>query len=120
MTDAEFTAVCGRITSMIQDDTPNPSMNKRDKYGRLTSTGNLAFNATRYESLGANKIRIYVNTVGVHAPQSQDGIAPYFVYVNGYQTLWEKPNPNYGYWGRAIDRAIHNIAASYRGSVTIV
>lgn len=120
MTDAEFTAVCGRILTMIQEDTPNPKMNKRDKYGRLTSTGNLAFNATRSESLGANKIRIYVNTVGNHSPQSRDGIAPYFVYVNGYETLWGKPNPNYGYWDRAIKRAIHNIATFYGGGLTIV
>lgn len=107
MTDAEFTAVCGRIKSMIQDETP------RD-------TGNLALNATRSESLGVNKVRIYVDTVGDHSPNSLDGIAPYFVYVNNEPFLRGRKNPNFGYWDNAIKRAIHNIAASYGGSVTIV
>ena len=107
MTDAEFTAVCGMVKAMIQDDTP-----KR--------TRNLALNATRSESLGANKIRIYVDTEGTHVPESLDGIAPYFVYVNNYPVLRDKPNRNFQYWDKAIDRAIRAIALEKGGIVTIV
>lgn len=89
-------------------------------------TRNLAYNATRYEFIGGGTARIFVNTVGDHAPESRDGIAPYFVYVNyrkemrhvkknGQVTI--KPNRNYHYWDYAIDREVRKIAVIVGGIV---
>lgn len=89
-------------------------------------TGNLAYNATRYEPLSANAIRIYVNTQGDHKPESLDGIAPYFVYVNykkntaftdkrGNTVI--KTNRNYHYWDDAIDAQVKEIARIVGGDV---
>lgn len=89
-------------------------------------TGNLAYNATGYEFMGGGTARIFVNTVGDHAPESRDGIAPYFVYVNyrkemrhvkkdGQVTI--KPNRNYHYWDDAIDKEVQRIADIVGGIV---
>lgn len=89
-------------------------------------TGNLAYNATRYEPLSAQAVRIYVNTRGDHKSESRDGIAPYFVYVNYMKSRKRtdrngnvviKPNRNYHYWDDAIDAQVKEIARIVGGDV---
>ena len=87
MTDQEFTKISRDLVSVIQDKTPQ-------------DTGNLALNATKSESLGVNKIRVYVDLE----------IAPYFEYVNNRERLSNgKPNPNRGYFDRAVRFALSKI-----------
>lgn len=89
-------------------------------------TGNLAYNATRYEFMGGGTARIFVNTVGDHVPESRDGIAPYFVkvnydknisFTNNRGQLIIKPNKNYHYWDDAIDKEVRKIADIVGGIV---
>lgn len=96
MTDAQFTAFVSVIKWELEKFTPY-------------DTGNLAKNATRSESLGSDKARIYVDT----------NIAPYFKYVNFYQTLVNgKPNPNHEYFQKGIKSAVERAAKMSGGHVT--
>lgn len=106
MTDREFNIITGNILAMIRARTP------RD-------TGNLRMNATKSEPLSNSAFRIYINTEGDHLPSSQDGIAPYFVFVNYAPTLRGKPNRNYGYWERAIDECARWVATTLGGALHV-
>lgn len=105
MNDAAFWKITRDFTANIRGATPK-------------DTGNLAFNATRYEPIGGGEVRVYVNTQGDHKPESIDGVAPYFIYVNYYKELRGKKNRNYHYWDNAIDRETERIAAIVGGTVT--
>lgn len=104
MTDREFTMFAGALLRSIRKDTPK-------------DTGNLRKNATRMEPVGAGKFRIRVKTE----------VAPYFKYVNGYETFIRKGkrtgitygarNPNYGYFDRAVKNAVKTVAKKYGGCV---
>lgn len=96
MTDNEFNTTAHFFAQRVKDMTPKRTMN-------------LAFHATKIQSQGADKFRIYVNTVGDHAVNSQDGIAPYFQFVNDYETLRNKPNKNYHYFQRAVNKSVQDL-----------
>lgn len=89
-------------------------------------TGNLAYNATRYEFLSGGTATIYINSVGQHQPESVDGIAPYFPFVNYRKNLTYinkrgqtvvKPNRNYHYWDKAVDNEIKKISGILNATV---
>lgn len=105
MNSAAFWKITRNFTANIRGATPK-------------ATGNLAYNATRYEPTSGGDVRVYVNTQGDHKPESADGIAPYFIYVNYYEYLRGKRNRNYHYWDRAIDAEAERIAAIVGGTVT--
>ena len=118
MTDETFTNVTTAMLTDIRERTPK-------------LTGNLARNATLSKSLGSGIVEIYVD----------NKIAPYFKYVNNYpQTHYKayqstsaiqggriikhkqltaktKPNRNYGYFERAFDEALKNLANSVGGVI---
>lgn len=101
MTDAEFNTIAHFFATELKRRTPK-------------DTGNLAFNATRIQSFDANFFRIYVETHGDHAPQSHDGIAPYFVFVNNRENITlrngsMKKNKNYRYFQNAMSQGIKDL-----------
>ena len=72
-------------------------------------TGNLSLNATKCRSLGDRRIELLVD----------QKIAPYFCYVNGRERLGKREikNKNFGYWRRACDAVIEDIASALGGRV---
>lgn len=75
-------------------------------------TGNLAYNATKFESLGQGRYRIYVD----------EKIAPYFVFVENpwISSKWKgKQNPNEGYFEKAAISVANNIAIAIGGKIEI-
>lgn len=109
MTDQQYT----NIKIGILDD-----IKQFDKGAtRPYDTGNLVLNAIRSEDLSYGKFRIYVNSFGNHVPESQDGIAPYFKYVNYYDTIRGKVNKHYHWWDNAIAAAVKDVAQEWGGIV---
>lgn len=112
MTDQQFTRITNVMLSNIRKATPY-------------DTGNLAMFATRSEPLAHGSFRIYVNTVGDHSPESTDGIAPYFKYVN-YRPFFHsesgasRKNPNYEYWDKAVKKEVERIAKELGGVISVV
>ena len=112
MTDQQFTRIVNVMLSNIRKATPY-------------DTGNLAMFATRSEPLAHGAFRIYVNTVGDHAPESTDGIAPYFAKVN-YDAFIELEdgrsvrNKNFHYWDKAIKKEIDRMATELGGVISFV
>ena len=95
MTDAQFTAFVAVMKWELAKFTPY-------------DTGNLLKNATRSESLGSDKARIYVDT----------NIAPYFKYVNFYEKLVNgRRNPNKDYFQKGIESAVERAAKMSGGTV---
>ncbi len=81
-------------------------------------TGNLAFNAIRFEKTGEHSWKIYVHTEGNHTSGALDGIAPYQTYLNERPTLPNgRPNKNYQWWQAAIELALEEMAKILGGSV---
>ena len=71
-------------------------------------TGNLAYNAIRYERVNEREYRIYIDLE----------IAPYQVYVNESETLSNgERNPNKGWWETAIELAIEEMARLMKGEI---
>lgn len=71
-------------------------------------TGNLAYNAIKYEKVSEREYRIYIDLE----------IAPYQVYVNESPTLTNgTPNKNYGWWEAAIELAIEEMARLLEGEI---
>lgn len=70
-------------------------------------TGNLAFNAIKYEWLNPRQFRIYVDVGDVGIVQNRvSGIAPYMPYTNEkwISDYWKgKTNPNENWWNNAAD-----------------
>lgn len=71
-------------------------------------TGNLRLNAIRFEMVGYNTCKIYIDDV----------IAPYVYYTN---EKWVSPrwngrqNPNEGWVERAIEETLEQISREYKG-----
>lgn len=81
-------------------------------------TGNLAYNAIRFEKTGEHSWRIYVHTEGTHTPGALDGIAPYQVYLNELPTLPNgAPNKHYKWWETAIELALDEMATLMGGTI---
>lgn len=81
-------------------------------------TGNLAYNAIRFEKVGERSYRIYVHVEGEHSPGSMDGIAPYQVYLNESPTLPNgQPNRHYKWWETAIELAMGEMATLLGGEI---
>lgn len=97
MSDEEFTNFGGEVVKIIRKMTPHDTNNLRD-------------NATVYESIGSDTIRIRV----------KQEVAPYVIYVNGYEKLYERPNKNHQYWNRAVKLALETAAKKYGGTASIV
>ena len=72
-------------------------------------TGNLAYNAIKYEKLSEREYQIYVDL----------DVAPYQVFVNENPTLVNgEKNPNKGWWEAAIELAIEELARLLNGEIT--
>lgn len=71
-------------------------------------TGNLAYNAIKFEQLNEREWKIYVD----------EAIAPYQKHVNDNPTLSNgKPNPNYQWFEAAIELAVEEIATLLGGTL---
>lgn len=92
MTDAQFTAICLSMKQDIQKKTP-------------VDTGNLKLKATKGESIGSGKFKIYVD----------QKIAPYFRYVNNKG--WSK---HYRYFETAFEEALIKMAERVGGTIVDV
>jgi len=102
MTNEEFNVIGHELLSYIKDRTPK-------------DTGNLAYNATGF-GLGVGTFTITVNTK----------IAPYFKYVNNYETFTRKykngnertvQNRNYHYFEKAVDSGVEYLAQLLGGTL---
>ena len=81
-------------------------------------TGNLAYNAIRFEKTGEHSWKIYIHTEGKHASGTLDGIAPYQTYLNERLTLPNgRPNKHYKWWETAIELALEEMATMLGGKV---
>lgn len=69
-------------------------------------TGNLAFNAIKYEISG-NEMRIYVD----------ENIAPYMVYTNEPWIKRPGTNPNEKWWDTALEEIIEYMAFYLNGEL---
>lgn len=103
MKDSTFTQICVSMRKDIVNRTPY-------------DTGNLANNATRIHSLGYGKMRIYVN----------EGIAPYFRFVNCRPYYYvngknggkvKKENRNHLYFEIATIKAIRKLVKKLDGEI---
>ena len=92
MTDRELNDAMHRALATVKKHTPY-------------RTGRLRHEATRLESVGGRRFVIYVDT----------DRAPYFKYVNG--TRNGKSIKSTGYWQRAVNEVINNIARELGGIV---
>lgn len=89
MTPEQFEKVCLRAVDYLRGFAPNPVTRAQGK-----STGNLAFNAIKWEMPDPDTFVIYVD----------ESIAPYMPYTNEpwISPKWGgKRNPNEGWWQRA-------------------
>ena len=75
-------------------------------------TGNLAYNAIRFEKTGEHSYKVYINIHGEHTKGVRDGIAPYQVYLN------ENPkSKHHDWWQAAIELALEEIAGMLGGEI---
>lgn len=84
---------------------PNPLT----RYKPGGSTGNLAFNALRYE-IRDGAVEVYVD----------ERIAPYMPYTNEpwISPYWNgKKNPNEGWWNRFANEVILRVAIKLKGDI---
>lgn len=104
MTRAQIVAAAIRAVESIRAEwVPNP----RTRY--KTSTGNMAFNALRYQEEGGRFV-IYMD----------ESIAPYVPYTNEpwLSPRWGgKQNPNEGWWQRFCEEFARRFAAELRAEV---
>lgn len=89
MTVQEFDAAVWRFMQIIKELAPY-------------RTGNLAYNAIRYEKTGEHSYKIYVNL----------DIAPYQVYLNEPET-----SKHYQWWETAVELALEQVAAELKAVV---
>lgn len=81
---------------------------------KVSTAGNLRFNATMYENEGGGHLVIYVSGDG------ENGIAPYAPFTN---EPWisphfnGKPNPNEGWWDRFVEFVVNYIQTALGGEV---
>lgn len=93
------------VESMRAEWVPNP----KTRYKPGGSTGNMAFNALRYEEEG-NSFVIFID----------DSIAPYVPYTNEpwLSPKWNgKKNPNEGWWQRFCAEFARRFAAELKGEI---
>lgn len=83
-------------------------------------TGNLAYNAIKYNWLSEKEFVIFVDVGNVQQTIRVSGIAPYMPFTN---EKWISPNwngkinPNENWWNEAIKMVIHFIAKRLGGSL---
>ncbi len=104
MTKTEIIDICIQtVEEMREEWVPNPNTRYR------TSTGNMAFNALRYEVTADGLV------VGV-----DENIAPYAPYTEfpWISPKWRgKTNPNEGWWERFCGELARRIAAKTGGKI---
>lgn len=80
-------------------------------------TGNLAYNAIKYQWINSNTFKIYVDE-GFGLDDKKLGVAPYMPFTN---EEWISPkwnghkNPNQNWWNEAIQFIIQDIARTLGG-----
>ena len=97
VSNAEFKRVCQRAVKELRSFAPY-------------DTGNLALNAIRMEMPSPDVCLIYVD----------ERIAPYMPYTNEpwMHKKWHgKKNPNEGWWQKACDVVINNVAQQLDGEI---
>jgi hypothetical protein len=93
MTTNEFKKLCSKVVDELRGFAPK-------------DTGNLAYNAIRYEFTSENECKIYVDK----------DIAPYMPYTNEawVSAYWQgKKNPNEHWWNNAVGNVIETIKSEY-------
>lgn len=97
MTDAEFNTISHHFLDNIRSRTPY-------------RTGNLKMNATKIQALGNSRFDISIDM----------NIAPYFKYVNNYETIRERRNNNYHYFEDAVEICTEEMALAIGGELSRV
>lgn len=80
-------------------------------------TGNLRYNAVRYENRDADTFVIYVD---YYDAKTHNGIGWYMPYTNEpwISPKWNgKPNPNQGWWQNAVREVAETVAAAIGGEI---
>ena len=98
-------AVVTVVEEIRADWVPNPDT----RYKEGGSTGNMAFNALRYE-ITTDTVRIYVD----------EAIAPYVPYTNEpwISPRWHgKKNPNEGWWQRFVEEFNRRLVNKLHGVI---
>jgi len=83
-------------------------------------TGNLAYNAIKYNWVGEKEFVIFVDVGNVQQTRRVNGIAPYMPFTNEkwISPNWnEKTNPNENWWNEAMEMVIYFIAKRLGGSL---
>lgn len=99
MTRAEFQRICLAVVDKVKSKSP-------------IDTGNLRWNAIRFEYVDERTFKIYVD----------QGIAPYMPYTNEpwIAERWEgKKNPNEAWWQRTIEEITKELTAELNGVMSI-
>ena len=98
MRNEEFTILCSKVVEAIRSVAP---INKR----KISTRGNLRYNAIKYEFLDDNTCKIYVD----------EEIAPYMKYTNESWDNFRAPlygnkNPNEKWWdNKAVESVVKTI-----------
>ena len=103
MTKERFTLVCMQAVEALKSRAP-------------VDTGNLKYNAIKYEWIDEDTFRIYVDG----APELKNSIAPYMPYTNEpwVSPKWHgKKNPNEGWWQEAVEYVASVIAQEINGEL---
>ena len=99
MTRAEFQRVCLRVVAKLKSKSP-------------IKTGNLRYNAIRFEYINERTCRIYID----------QAIAPYMPYTNEpwLAERWKgKANPNEAWFQKAVKSIVEELTAELKGVMTI-
>ena len=107
MTQEQFDALVKELVEIVKAETPKDGM--RTKNHRPTS-GNLRYNAVKFEYKGNNKVEIYVD----------ENQAPYMPYTNEpwISPKWNgKQNPNEEWWQNTVEKLVQHIVSKYGGKV---
>ncbi len=97
MTQEQFDALVKELVEIVKAETP-------------IDTGNLRYNAVKFEYKGNNKVEIYVD----------ESEAPYMPYTN---EPWISPkwngqqNPNEEWWQNTVEKLVQHIVSKYGGKV---
>lgn len=73
-------------------------------------TGNLRYNAFKYERVAEDEWRIYID----------DEVAPYAIYVNEpwISAKWNgKQNPNQGFWDEVVKSILEDVSNQLNGQI---
>lgn len=103
MTKERFDQVCMKCVELVKQFAP-------------IDTGNLRYNAIRYEWIDENTFKIYVDGT----PDNKNSIAPYMPYTNEpwISKKWNgKKNPNEGWWQKAVEFIAQYISEELNGEI---